>query len=201
VLAHESVAGELAERIAAHAADLVVGLPLDAATTMGPVHQEALADRIVAQVGDAVAGGATVVAGGRRRDDLPTRNFVEPTVVDRVPADAPLHTDETFGPVAPIVRFDSPAELRELVQASRFGLFGAVYSRDVARAMRIAEALPAGTVNVNGPSNYWEPHLPAGGTAGRASGTGRAGGRWSIESMSELHTITVSLPDREEGWR
>jgi len=201
VLAHASVAAELAERLAEHAGALVVGLPLDAATTMGPVHQAPLADRIVGQLEAAVAGGATVVAGGRRRADLPTPNFLEPTVVDHVPADAALHVEETFGPVAPIVRFETAGELRELVAASRFGLFGAVYSRDVARAIRLAEALPAGTVNVNGPSNYWEPHLPAGGAAGRASGTGRAGGRWSIEAMSEPHTVTVTLPDREEGWR
>lgn len=201
VLAHESVADELAERLAAHAAEIVVGLPLDAATTMGPVHREALADRIVGQLDAAVSGGATVVAGGRRRDDLPTRNYLEPTVVDRVPPGASLHVDETFGPVAPIVRFGSGDELRELVDASPFGLFGALFSRDVARAMRLAERLPAGTINVNGPSNYWEPHLPAGGAAGRASGVGRAGGRWSIEAMSQVHTITVSLPDRGEEWR
>jgi succinate-semialdehyde dehydrogenase/glutarate-semialdehyde dehydrogenase len=201
VLAHASIAGELAERVAAHAGELVLGLPLDPATTMGPVHRAPLAERIVTQVEEAVAAGATVVAGGRRRDDLPTANYLEPTVVDRVPADAPLHVDETFGPIAPIVRFDGARELRELVEASRFGLFGAIYSRDVPRAMRIAEQLPSGTVNINGPSNYWEPHLPAGGSAGRASGVGRAGGRWSIEAMSEEQTITVSLPEREEGWR
>ncbi|HEU4657109.1 MAG TPA: aldehyde dehydrogenase family protein [Capillimicrobium sp.] len=201
VLAHESVAGELAERLARHAGEIVLGLPLDAATTMGPVHQEPLADRIVGQLDQAVAAGAQVVAGGRRREDLPTRNYLEPTVVDRVPAGASLHVDETFGPVAPIVRFGSTDELRELVDASPFGLFSALFSRDVARAMRLAERLPTGTVNINAPSNYWEPHLPAGGAAGRASGIGRAGGRWSIDAMSEVHTITVSLPEREDGWR
>jgi acyl-CoA reductase-like NAD-dependent aldehyde dehydrogenase len=201
VLAHESVAAELAERIAAHADAVVVGLPLDPATTMGPVHQAALADRILEQLGDATRSGAAVVSGGRRRDDLPTPNYLEPTVVDRVPADAALHVEETFGPVAPIVRFGSEAELRGLVDASRFGLFSAVFSRDVARAMRIAELLPTGTVNINGPSNYWEPHIPAGGAAGRASGVGRAGGRWSIEAMSQTHTLTVTLPERGEAWQ
>ncbi len=202
ILAHEAVAGELAERIAARAGELVLGLPLDPQTTMGPVHQAALADRVLDQVAGAVGAGASVVAGGRRREDLPTPNYVEPTVVDRVPADAALHVDETFGPVAPIVRFGSVGELRDLVVASPFGLFSALFSRDVARALRIAEALPAGTVNVNGPSSYWEPHLPAGGAAGRASGVGRAGGRWSIEALSQVHTVTVTLPDREEEpWR
>jgi succinate-semialdehyde dehydrogenase/glutarate-semialdehyde dehydrogenase len=201
VLADETVAGELAERLAAHASELVVGLPLDPATTMGPVHQEAVADRVVDQVAGAAAQGARVVAGGGRMEELPTRNYVAPTVVDAVPAGAALHVEETFGPVAPIVRFSGMAELRKLVDASPFGLFSAVFSGDVARAVRLAEELPTGTVNVNAPSSYWEPHLPAGGAAGRASGVGRAGGRWSIEAMSEAHTITVSLPTHEEAWR
>lgn len=201
VLAHEAVAGELAERVAAHARELVVGPPLEAATTMGPVHQEALADRVLDQVARAASAGAAVVTGGGRVDGMPTANYVEPTVVDRVPADAALHVDETFGPVAPIVRFSGGDELRRLVEGSPFGLFSAVFSRDAARAMRLAESLPAGTVNVNGPSSYWEPHLPAGGAAGRASGVGRAGGRWSIEAMTEAHTITVTLPAHEEAWR
>lgn len=198
VLAHEAVAGELAERLAATADEIVVGLPLDAATTMGPVHRPEVAERVVAQVAGATAGGATVVHGGGRIDGLPTRNYVAPTIVDRVPADASLHVDETFGPVAPIVRWSSTGELRALIDASPFGLFSALFTSDDARGLRFAETLPAGTVNVNGPSNYWEPHLPAGGAAGRASGIGRAGGRRSIDALSQEHTVTLTLPDREE---
>jgi succinate-semialdehyde dehydrogenase/glutarate-semialdehyde dehydrogenase len=197
VLAHASIAGELAERVSAHARELTVGLPLDPRSTMGCVHHEGLADQIVAQLEDAAAAGAAVVCGGGRLDGFPTRNFIAPTVVDLVPADAPLHVDETFGPVTPIVRFADERDLAALVDATPFGLFAAVFSADVPAAMRLAETLPAGTVNVNSSTSWWEAHLPAGGASGRASGVGRAGGAWSIAELSQVHTITVALPERE----
>ena len=175
VLAHKSVAGALADRIAAHAGDCASGCRSNRAPRWGPSIRRRLADRIVEQVDEAVAGGATVVAGGRRRDDLPTRNYLEPTVVDHVPADAALHVDETFGPVAPIVRFGSAAELRELVDASPSGSSARSTRRRPARAAH-RRALPTGTVNVNGPSNYWEATCrPAGRRAARAASAARAG--------------------------
>jgi acyl-CoA reductase-like NAD-dependent aldehyde dehydrogenase len=198
VLAHASIAGELAARVAAHARELTVGLPLDPQTTMGCVHDERLVERILVQLDAAAAAGAETICGGSRLDGFPTLNFVAPTVVDRVPAGAALHVEETFGPVAPIVRFSTEQELDALVDATPFGLAGAVFSRDVPRAMRLAETLPTGMVNVNSATSWWEAHLPAGGASGRDSGIGRAGGRSSLDALSQLHTVTVALPERVE---
>jgi succinate-semialdehyde dehydrogenase/glutarate-semialdehyde dehydrogenase len=192
VLAHAGVAADLAERVAALADKIVLGDPFAAETTMGPVHTAELADRVCAQITDAASRGGRVLAGGGRPDDAPTPHYVRPTVVDDVPPDSDLHVAETFGPVAPIVRWNTPDELRALVAASGFGLSGAVFSRDVGRAITLAEDLPCGIVNLNEASSYWEPNIPAGGTAGSGSGHGRTGGPWSIEEMTEQQAIVIS---------
>jgi acyl-CoA reductase-like NAD-dependent aldehyde dehydrogenase len=191
ILAHERVAAPLAEAIAAHARKLVLGDPEDERTTLGPVHLATQADRVIRQIRDATAAGAVVVTGGGRLEDAPTRQYLQPTVVDKVPADAPLHCEESFGPVAPIVRFGNDAEMWRLVEASNFGLFGAVFSRDVERAIGVAERLRCGHVNINDASSFWEISIPAGGAAGSASGIGRTGGPWSVAEMTEVFTMTV----------
>jgi acyl-CoA reductase-like NAD-dependent aldehyde dehydrogenase len=191
ILAHERVASALAEAIAGQAASIILGDPEDEKTTMGPVHLASLAERVLGQVEGAAAAGANVVTGGRRVADAPTGQYLEPTVVDRVPPEADLHREESFGPVAPVVHFSSEAEMWRLVAASPYGLFGAVFSRDVERALGIAERLRCGHVNVNDTSAYWEISIPAGGAAGAASGTGRTGGPWSVAEMTEVLTVTV----------
>jgi succinate-semialdehyde dehydrogenase/glutarate-semialdehyde dehydrogenase len=199
ILAHAEIAAELAERLAAQAAARVVGLPADPDTTMGPVHLRALADRVLGQVAAAAASGARILTGGERVADMPTAHFVAPTVVDDVPAGASLHVDETFGPVAPGVRWRDAAELERLVDASPSGLFAAVFSADVPAALRFADELPCGTVNINSASSYWEPQLPAGGATGRESGIGRAGGSWSIHELTQTRTVTIALARSEES--
>lgn len=191
ILASDRVAGPLAEAIAAHASSLVLGDPEDERTTLGPVHLASQADRVLQQVRAAADAGAVVVTGGARREDAPTRHYVQPTVVDRVPGGAALHCEESFGPVAPIIRFASDAEMWRLVAASNFGLFGAVFSRDVERAIEVAEQLRCGHVNINDASSFWEISIPAGGAAGSDSGVGRAGGPWSVAEMTEVFTMTV----------
>jgi len=192
VLAHAGIAADLAERIAAHAGKVVLGDPFAEDTTMGPVHTAELADRVCAQIAGAAAGGGRIVAGGGRPDGAPTPNYVRPTVVDDVPPDCDLHVAETFGPVAPIVRWRTLDELHRHVAASPFGLSGAVFGRDTARALALAEDLPCGIVNLNEASSYWEPNIPAGGTSGSGSGYGRTGGPWSIEEMTEQQAIVLT---------
>lgn len=191
VLAHASIASELAERVADHARAVVLGDPFDATTTMGPVHTTEVAQRVVDQVAAAVAGGAQVLAGGGRQAGAPTENYVQATVVDQVPAAADLHCAETFGPVAPVVHWRSYDELRGHVEASGYGLSAAVFSRDLGRAIPLAEELPCGIVNFNEASSYWEPNVPAGGAAGTGSGHGRTGGPWSLAEMTEQQALVI----------
>jgi len=79
------------------------------------------------------------------------------------------------------------------VNGSPYGLLSAVFTRDLRRGLRYAEAVRAGWVNVNEGTNYWESHLPFGGAAGSASGVGRVGGRFSMERLTELKTVVVNL--------
>ncbi|TDC44402.1 aldehyde dehydrogenase [Actinomadura sp. KC345] len=191
VLAHASVATELAERVAAHARDVVLGDPFSDSTTMGPLHTADLAKRVCAQIDEAAAGGGRILAGGGRQAGAPTEHYVEATVVDTVPHGCDLDVAETFGPVTPVVHWNTVEELHALVAASEFGLSGAIFSRDVGRAFALAEELPCGIVNLNEASSYWEPNIPAGGAAGTGSGYGRTGGPWSVEEMTEQQAIVL----------
>lgn len=191
VLAHASVAKELAERVAEHARAVVLGDPFAADTTMGPVHTAEVAQRVCDQVEAAVAGGGRVLVGGGRQPGAPTEHYVRATVVDDVPATSDLHRAETFGPVVPVVHWDGADELDALVRASSYGLSGAIFSGDLGRAMALAEELPCGIVNLNEASSYWEPNVPAGGAAGTGSGHGRTGGPWSLEEMTEQQAIVI----------
>jgi succinate-semialdehyde dehydrogenase/glutarate-semialdehyde dehydrogenase len=191
IIAHERAAAGLAEAIANHASKLVLGDPEEDRTTLGPVHLASQADRVVRQIRQAAEQGATVVTGGSRLEDAPTSQYLLPTVVDRVPADSALHCEESFGPVAPIVRYSTDAEMWRLIDSSNYGLFGAVFTRDVERAIGIGERLRCGHVNVNDASSFWEISIPAGGAAGTDSGIGRTGGPWSVAEMTEVFTMTV----------
>jgi len=191
ILAHEHIAQRLGDAIAAHALERVLGDPEDSRTTLGPVHLASQADRVLDQVRRAVASGARVITGGGRLEDAPTGQYLLPTVVDLVPPDAALHCEESFGPVAPIIRFSSDAEMWRLIGASPYGLFGAVFSQDVERAIGVAERLRCGHVNINDASSFWEIAIPAGGAAGTDSGIGRTGGPWSVAEMTEVFTMAI----------
>ena len=104
-----------------------------------------------------------------------------------------LHTDETFGPVLPLVRFKDESEIPGLVDMSGYRLFCAIFTKDVNKALRMAEQYNFGATNINGASNYWDPTIPAGGGGGSQSGHGRSGGKYSIEDMSEERAVVIDL--------
>lgn len=193
ILAHASIASQLADAIAEQSKRFVLGSPFERETTMGPVHRSELAAAVLGQVENAVAQGARLVTGGALLEGAPTANYVLPTVVDNVAAGSDLHRMETFGPVAPVVHYETDDELRELLNSSRFGLHGGVFTRDVERGLAFGETLRVGHVNINDTSAYWEPSIPAGGAAGAASGIGRSGGPWSVLEMTEVQTFTLDL--------
>jgi acyl-CoA reductase-like NAD-dependent aldehyde dehydrogenase len=141
----------------------------------------------------AVAAGARVVTGGGRAAGYPTDLFFLPTLIDGVDAGTALATEETFGPVVPVIEIDSEHQALELCNASPFGLTASVWTADLARGLRFAEAAHTGWVNINGSTNLWESHLPFGGRAGTASGTGRVGGAFPLERFTEPKTITFPL--------
>jgi acyl-CoA reductase-like NAD-dependent aldehyde dehydrogenase len=192
LLVHERVREEFVERLATRAAEEVrLGDPFAPETSMGPLNNEPVAAKMDAHVADAVARGATVVAGGAREDGRPTGLYWQATILDGVPADAEAAREETFGPIAPVVPIGSLEEAIELTNASPYGLLAAIFTGDVMEGLRFADRVRTGLVNINETTNYWENHLPFGGRAGSDSGTGRVGGRHALERLTELQTIVI----------
>ena len=103
--------------------------------------------------------------------------------------------EETFGPIAPVIPFRDEADALAIANDSPYGLLGSVYTKDIDRALRFAQRLETGWVNVNESSNYWEAHIPFGGRAGKESGIGRVGGYRAIEQMTDLKTIIVDVQE------
>jgi len=192
LLVHESVrddfVGRLAERVAASAQ---LGDPLAEGTQMGPLNNEGVAAKMDEHVRDAVRRGARVLAGGERAGGFPTDLYWPATILDGVPADAQAAAEETFGPIAPIVSIGSLEQAIELTNASPYGLLAAIFTGDLRKGLRYAEEVRSGLVNINETTNYWENHLPFGGRAGTDSGTGRVGGRYPFDVLTELQTVVI----------
>jgi succinate-semialdehyde dehydrogenase/glutarate-semialdehyde dehydrogenase len=192
LLVHRAVREEFVALLAEKVRRVVLGDPFDERTTMGPLNNAGVAQKMDEHVDDALARGATLVHGGARADGFPTDLYWQPTVLDGVPPDALVAQEETFGPVAPVVAIDSLDEAIRLANASPYGLLSAIFTRDLAQGLRYADEVKTGWVNVNDSSNYWEAHLPFGGRSGTASGIGRVGGSAPMESFTELQTVVLA---------
>jgi acyl-CoA reductase-like NAD-dependent aldehyde dehydrogenase len=193
LLVHRDVREEFVEKLSRLVAERVIlGDPFSEATTLGPLNNEPVAAKMDEHVAEALGRGAELVAGGSRAPGFPTDLYWRPTILDRVPTDALVAREETFGPVAPVVEIDSLEQAIELTNASPYGLLAAVFTRDLAKGLRFAESVRTGWVNVNESSNYWEAHLPFGGRSGSASGIGRVGGAAPMESFTELQTVVLA---------
>ncbi|HEY7206929.1 MAG TPA: aldehyde dehydrogenase family protein [Gaiellaceae bacterium] len=193
-LVHESVHDEFVERLRAVVErEVRLGDPFDEATTMGPINNEPNAAKMDRHVADAVERGADVVLGGSRADGFPTGLYWQATVLDGVAEEMEVAREETFGPVVPITTISSDEEALQIVNSSPYGLLTAVWTRDLARGLRFAEAARAGWVNINESTNYWESHLPFGGRAGSQSGVGRVGGASVLEAFTEPKTVIFGL--------
>ena len=194
ILVQEDVKDEYIGRLSkAIEGRIRLGDPFDDTTTMGPVNNEPTADKTERHVTDARERGAELVTGGRRAPEHGSGLFFEATVLDAVTDDMEIAREETFGPVAPVSSIRSEQEAIDLVNGSPYGLLSAIFTADLGRGLRFAEAVRTGWVNVNEGTNYWESHLPFGGRAGSKSGVGRVGGRFSMERLTELKTIVVNL--------
>jgi acyl-CoA reductase-like NAD-dependent aldehyde dehydrogenase len=192
LLVHRAVREEFVAKLRERVQSVVLGDPFDAATTMGPLNNHGVADKMDEHVADALERGAIVVHGGARAEGFPTPLYWQPTVLDNVPADSLVAQEETFGPVAPVVEIGSLDEAIWLANASPYGLLSAIFTRDLAQGLRYADEVRTGWVNINDSSNYWESHLPFGGRSGTASGIGRVGGAAPMESFTELQTVVVA---------
>jgi acyl-CoA reductase-like NAD-dependent aldehyde dehydrogenase len=192
ILVHSEVREEFVELLAQRtSAQAQLGDPRLAETTLGPLNNEGVAAKMDAHVKDAVGRGARVVAGGQRAAGFPTDLYWPATVLDGVPADALVATEETFGPIAPVISITSLEQAIKLTNASPYGLLAAIFTRDLAKGLRFADEARTGLVNINETTNYWENHLPFGGRAGSLSGVGRVGGRYPFDALTDLQTVVI----------
>ena len=193
-LVHEAIHDEFLERLTARvAADIRLGDPFADETTMGPLNNEPTAAKMDRHLEDAVGQGAEVVVGGARAGGFPTSLYYEATVLDRVSSTMDVAREETFGPVVPISTIRSEDEALATIDSGPYGLLASIFTEDLRRGLRFAEAARAGWVNVNEGSNYWESHLPFGGRAGSKSGVGRVGGPHAMNAFTELKTVVLNL--------
>ena len=193
-LVHEDIHDEFLDKlIAATSKEIRLGDPFTDETTMGPLNNEGTAAKMDAHVADALERKAELVSGGVRATGFPTNLYYEATVLDRVTDEMEVAREETFGPVVPISTIRREEDALAVIDSSPYGLLAAVFTKDLRRGLRFAEAARAGWVNVNESTNYWESHLPFGGRAGSQSGIGRVGGRFSMETFTELKTVVVNL--------
>ncbi len=199
ILVHRDVQEEFVSLLARRVTErILLGDPFVDGTTMGPVNNEPVAEKMDEHVGDAVERGASVVSGGSRAGGFATSLYWEPTVLTNVPADARIAVEETFGPVAPVVAIGSLEEAIRLTNASPYGLLAGIFTADLQSGLEFADRVRTGWVNINESTNYWEAHLPFGGRAGSDSGIGRVGGSHVMQSFTELQTVVLT-PDARGG--
>jgi acyl-CoA reductase-like NAD-dependent aldehyde dehydrogenase len=183
ILVHRDVQDRFVELLVERTKALKLGDPLDETTDMGPVATDTNLVRTQEHIADAVAKGATVVFGGGSEGRLH-----EPTVLIGVTSNMRIAQEETFGPVAPIIMFDTDDEAIRIANETEFGLTAAVFTEDLRTAWRYAEELCHGTVHINETTNYWDQMAPFGGA--KKSGAGRELSTHILDAMSETKQIT-----------
>jgi len=176
------------DKFAAAVSRLNVGNGLDAGVEQGPLVNLAAVEKVERHIRDAVAQGARVACGGARHEL--GGSFFQPTVLANVDASMQICRDETFGPVAPVIRFQTEAEAIRLANDTEFGLAAYFFSRDMARTWRVAEALEYGMVGVNAGVISTEV-APFGGV--KQSGLGREGGAEGIEAYLETKYLCMAF--------
>ncbi len=193
LLVQESVHDELVELVLAEAAKVRLGDPLDAATTLGPLNNEAVAAKMDAHVADARERGATVLTGGARAGGHPTNLYYPVTVVDGVSTEMLAFREETFGPILPVTTFADDDEAIALANDSHLGLQAAVFTSSLKRAFRYVDRLRMGSIVVNDTTDFWEPHPPFGGASRTRTGWGRIGGKYTLLDMTDLRTAVIDV--------
>jgi len=171
VFVQSNVYDEFASKLSARVESFVVGDGLDENTTHGPLIHDRAVKKVHDHVQDAIGRGASVLSGGGHLQDKGP-NFYAPTVLADVPYDSLMHTEETFGPVAALTKFDTEEEVIALANNTEYGLAGYFFSRDVGRVWRVAERLEVGMVGAN-TGMISQATVPFGGV--KESGYGREG--------------------------
>ena len=185
IIVVDSVADEFASRLRDKAATMVAGDPREGTTPLGAMIESSNLETVNRLVADALAKGATRLTGNEGRGVL-----MSACVVDHVTRSMALYREESFGPVVALIRARHEDHAVDLANDSEYGLSAAVFSRDIARALKVAQRIRSGICHINGPTVQDEAQMPFGGT--NASGYGRFGGIAGVAEFTELRWITVA---------
>jgi acyl-CoA reductase-like NAD-dependent aldehyde dehydrogenase len=180
----EKVADAFVDKLASKAANLHAGDPSDSLSVLGSLIDVSAGERIKALIDDALAKGARLVAGGQLDGSI-----MQATLLDGVTPAMRLYHEESFGPVAVVLRGAGDEELLRLANDSEFGLSAAIFSRDVSRALLLAQRVESGICHINGPTVHDEAQMPFGGV--KASGYGSFGSKASIDFFTQLRWVTI----------
>jgi vanillin dehydrogenase len=184
IIVEAPVYDEFLKKFAAKAQTMKVGDPRDPHTVIGPLIRSSQCPMIDGKVKAAVKAGARLLTGGKYEG-----NFYHPTVLADVTPEMAVFRDELFGPVAAVSKARDADQALALANTSSYGLSSAVMTNDLQLAMRFAMELESGMVHINGPTIHDEATVPFGGV--KDSGSGREGGRWSIDEMTEVKWVTI----------
>ena len=188
IYAHASIADSFAAKLAERMSALRVGRGTEDGVDVGPLIDQAAVDKVTRLVDDAVDHGASVITGGQVVDGA--GHFFAPTVLTDVSSEAAMNEEEIFGPVAPVATFDTEEEVITMANSTRYGLVGFVFTNDLRRAIRVAEALDFGMVGLN-QGVVSNPAAPFGGV--KESGLGREGGDVGIDEFLETKYIGITV--------
>lgn len=189
VIVERSIAQAFTEKLVQRAAALKVGDPRDPTTAIGPLINQAAVNKVHMHVQEAVSGGAHVLTGGTYE-----RLVYQPTVLTDVTASMKVFTDQTFGPVAPIIVVEDAEEALHVANNSKYGLSSGIITNDFNKALDMAQHLDTGMVHINDQTVNDEPQVPFGGVKG--SGYGRMGGKAALDEFTELRWISVQRTRR-----
>lgn len=184
ILVQEGVYDEFCQKLAAEVQKLVVGDGMNADTTQGPLINVKGLEKVEQHVQDAISHGGSVLVGGKRH--TLGGSFFEPTVIRDVPTDALVCSEETFGPLAPIIKFKTEAEVLAIANSTRVGLAGYFYSNDIGQIWRVAEKMEVGMVGVN-EGLISSDVSPFGGV--KESGLGREGSKYGMDEYQEIKYV------------
>jgi acyl-CoA reductase-like NAD-dependent aldehyde dehydrogenase len=188
VYVHHSVADVFTTKLLMYVARLKMGDPADETTTVGPLIDHAAAQRVEGWIGEAVAEGARVLLGGKRRGSL-----IEATVLSNVKPDMKVSCQEVFGPVVTVTPYRQLSEAVALLNQSDYGLQAGLFTQDINKIFYAFRHLEVGAVLANEIPTFRADHMPYGGV--KDSGLGREGVRAAIEDMTEPRMLILNLKD------
>ena len=186
VYVQRGIAEEFTRKLSEAAAKLKVGDPLEASTQIGPLVDRQGLEKVKRHVSDALSKGATAVTGGEATGGL----YFAPTVLSQVTSDMLIMQEETFGPVAPVIVFDTEQEAVAAANDTEFGLAAYLWTRDLGRAFRVSGALDYGIIGLNDPIPS-TAQAPFGGV--KQSGYGREGGSWGLQEYVTIKYLSMTV--------